>query len=133
MFDSPMKKYILVILIGLLSMPAIAQSTLSSAPGSKVTLRGLDKVTAKTHDFVIPVGQSAKFGSLSIEPSYCRKRPPEETPEVYAFLTVLDRKTDGSGNEIVGNKIFNGWMFGSSPALNPLEHPVYDVWVLDCS
>jgi len=118
--------------IALSAGPALAQTELSSEPGSVVVLRGLDKVTASTHDFEVKLGVPKTFGSLTIELSYCRKRPPEETPEVYAFLTITDRKTDGSGKEAQGNKIFNGWMFASSPALNALEHPVYDIWVLDC-
>ncbi|VAW02710.1 FIG167255: hypothetical protein [hydrothermal vent metagenome] len=119
------------------ALPVLAQiervpPVLSSKPGQKVILRGLDKVTASTHDFEVEVGSTTRFGSLTIQLSYCRKRPPEETPEVFAFLTITDRETDGSGEEIEGKQIFNGWMFASSPALNPLEHPVYDVWVLDC-
>lgn len=121
------------------AVPALAQDVappppqvLSSKPGKEVILRGLDKVTATTHDFSVPIGMPVKFGSLEITASYCRKRPPEETPEVYAFLTIKDRKLDGDGNEVGKKAIFNGWMFASSPALNALEHPVYDVWVLDC-
>ncbi|MBL4597277.1 MAG: DUF2155 domain-containing protein [Robiginitomaculum sp.] len=111
---------------------AVAQSDLSSKPGTRVVLRGLDKVTASTHDFEVKIGEISKFGALTIKPFYCRKRPPEETPEVFAFLTIHDRATDGTGQEVDGIRVFNGWMFASSPALNPLEHPVYDVWVLDC-
>ncbi|MBL4618005.1 MAG: DUF2155 domain-containing protein [Robiginitomaculum sp.] len=128
-------KFVLLFMIlgfGGFGVSAFAQQQLSSAPGKKVILRGLDKVTANTVDFEITIGQSYSFGSLTIEPSYCRKRPPEEIPEVYAFLTITDRATDGSGQEVEGLNIFNGWMFASTPALNPLEHPVYDVWVLDC-
>jgi hypothetical protein len=105
---------------------------LSSEPGSVVVLRGLDKVTARTRDFEVNIGETAEYGALSITPRYCRKRPPEETPEIYAFLEILDRRTDGFGVETEGDKIFSGWMFASNPALNPLEHPVYDVWVIDC-
>ena len=105
---------------------------LSSEPGDIVRLRGLDKVTARTRDFQIEIGQSELFGSLEIRAQYCRRRPPEEPPETFAFLEVFDRRTDGFGDEIEGEKIFSGWMLGSNPALNPLEHPVYDVWVLDC-
>jgi hypothetical protein len=47
-------------------------------------------------------------------------------------VEVYDRASDGEGGEGEPQRIFSGWMFGSSPALNPLEHPVYDVWVLDC-
>lgn len=105
---------------------------LSSEPGDVVVLRGLDKVTARTRDFEIAIGESYNFGALVVTAHYCRKRPPEETPETYAFLQVQDRRTDGFGVDTEGETIFSGWMFGSRPAQNPLEHPVYDVWVLDC-
>lgn len=105
---------------------------LSSEPGSLAILRGLDKVTARTRDFEAPVGDPVTFGALELTVQYCRKRPPEEPPEVYAFLEVYDRRTDGFGEEVDGERIFSGWMFASSPALNALEHPVYDVWVIDC-
>jgi hypothetical protein len=63
----------------------------------------------------------------------CRKAPPEETPEVTAFLEITQLSAPGveapSGDDA---KIFSGWMFASSPALNALEHPTYDVWVIDC-
>ncbi|RKR03098.1 DUF2155 domain-containing protein [Maricaulis maris] len=105
---------------------------LSSQPGSLVVLRGLDKVTARTRDFEVAIGDTVQFGALSITAQYCRKRPPEETPETYAFLQVNDRRTDGFGVDVEGEPIFSGWMFASRPAQNPLEHPVYDVWVIDC-
>jgi hypothetical protein len=123
---------LLALLALCLAMPVFAQSDLSSQPGTRAVVRGLDKVTATTHDFELELGKKKTFGSLTLELSYCRKRPPEEVPEVYAFLTITDRKTDGSGAEAEGEMVFNGWMFASSPALNPLEHPVYDVWILDC-
>jgi len=105
---------------------------LSSEPGDVVVLRGLDKVTARTRDFEVVIGESYEFGALTITPRYCRKRPPEETPETYAFLEVVDRRTDGFGVDAEGEMVFSGWMFASRPAQNPFEHPVYDVWVLDC-
>lgn len=105
---------------------------LSSEPGSVVVLRGLDKVTARTRDFEVEIGETVQFGALAITAHYCRKRPPEETPETYAFLQIRDRRTDGFGVDTEGEQIFSGWMFASRPAQNPLEHAVYDVWVLDC-
>ncbi len=108
------------------------QEVLSSRPGTVAVLRGLDKISAETRDFEAPVNKPVKFGTLTITVNYCRKTPPEEPPEVYAFLTIKDRRTDGSGKETEGEEIFSGWMFASNPALNALEHPVYDVWVLDC-
>lgn len=109
-----------------------APQELTSQPGSVAVLRGLDKVTARTRDFEAPIGEDVQFGALSITVAYCRKRPPEEPPEVYAFLEVEDRRTDGFGVQAEGELMFSGWMFASNPALNALEHSVYDVWVIDC-
>ena len=105
---------------------------LSSQPGTIAVLRGLDKISGKTRDFEAPVNKTVSFGTLSITVNYCRKTPPEETPEVYVFMTIKDRQTNGAGQQAEDKEIFSGWMFASNPALNALEHPVYDVWVLDC-
>jgi hypothetical protein len=104
----------------------------TSEPGMVAVLRGLDKVTARTRDFEAPIGEDVEFGALGMTVQYCRKRPPEEPPEVFAFVQIDDRRTDGFGVETEGERIFSGWMFASNPALNALEHPVYDVWVIDC-
>ncbi len=93
----------------------------------EVTVRALEKVTARTEDIVIPIGETVTFNAIDITLRTCNKRPPEEPPETTAFLEVSEEKPDG---EIV--KYFSGWMFASSPGLNGLEHPVYDVWVIDC-
>jgi hypothetical protein len=126
----------LLALVALVALPSagLAQNSrqLSSEPGSVAILRGLDKVTARTRDFEAVVGEEVRFGALGITVQYCRRRPPEEPPEVFAFMQVNDRRTDGFGEEVDGERIFSGWMFASNPALNPLEHPVYDVWVIDC-
>ena len=110
----------------------VQRGPLSSEPGTVVVLRGLDKVTARTRDLEVEIGDTVQFGALSITAQYCRKRPPEETPETYAFLQINDRRTDGFGVDVEGEQVFSGWMFASRPAQNPLEHPVYDVWVIDC-
>lgn len=93
-----------------------------------VTLRGVDKITARVTDIRARMNKPLRFGSLEITPRTCSKRPPEETPEVTAFLEISDIKADGTKK-----KLFSGWMFASSPALSALEHPVYDVWVIDCN
>ncbi len=101
--------------------------------GDVATLRGLDKITAKTEDFEIRLGRRATFGALTVAmPAPCGVRPPEETPETVAGLEIYERQTDGDGRETTPRLIFSGWMFASDPALNPLEHGVFDVWVLDC-
>lgn len=96
-------------------------------PQPVAVLRGLDKVTARTSTIEAPVGQPVTFGTLQVIARYCDKAPPEETPEAAAFLQISETKR-GEPTEAV----FTGWMFASSPALSALEHPVYDVIVVDC-
>ena len=95
--------------------------------GDTVVLQGLDKVTARVWTFDAPVGQEVRFGTLEILPRFCDRTPPEEPPESSAFLDIYEARF---GEERAS--LFHGWMFASSPALNALEHPVYDVWVIDC-
>ncbi|HEC90808.1 MAG TPA: DUF2155 domain-containing protein [Alphaproteobacteria bacterium] len=90
-------------------------------------LQGLDKVTARVSTIEAPVGDTVKFGTLEIIARVCDKRPPEETPESAAFLDIWEVRP---GEPAVS--VFRGWMFASSPALSALEHPVYDIWVVDC-
>jgi hypothetical protein len=90
-------------------------------------LQGLDKVTARVSTFNASIGATIKFGTLEIIVRKCDKRPPEETPESAAFIDVWEVRP---GEFMVS--VYRGWMFASSPALAAMEHPVYDVWVLDC-
>jgi hypothetical protein len=90
-------------------------------------LQALDKVTARITRLEVGVGRGIRFGSLLITVRSCKKRPPEEPPEVTAFLEIIDDKP-GEAPE----KLFSGFMYASSPALSAMEHPVYDVWVIDC-
>lgn len=121
-----------IILIGCCAPVAASAQQDPAAPslqGQVMTavLQGLDKVTARISTFAAPLGHTVNFGTLRIIARSCRKRPPEEPPESAAFLEILDKK---EGEE--PKPLFNGWMFASSPALSALEHPVYDVWVIDC-
>ena len=118
-----MNKFFLIFLasIGLYCQKAYAVSY------DTAILQGLDKVTARVVTIVARLGDTKKIGSLEIIVRACDKRPPEETPESAAFIDVWEvRPGEPASN------IFRGWMFASSPALSALEHPVYDVWVLDC-
>jgi hypothetical protein len=96
-------------------------------PITYVRLRALDKITARITEVEFALGEESRFGTLAITASYCRSTPPEETPESYAFLSVMDIQVDGSRD-----KVFEGWMIASSPAVTALEHAVYDVWVIGC-
>jgi hypothetical protein len=93
----------------------------------EAVLQGLDKITARISTIKVAVGETVNFGSLQITLRACDKKPPEETPESAAFLQIVEHK---QGEQPVTR--FSGWMFASSPALSAMEHPVYDLWVLDC-
>ena len=90
-------------------------------------LQGLDKVTARAATLEAPVGQTVRFGTLQITAAVCEKHPPEETPEAAAFLDIVEQRA-----EQLPVDVFRGWMFASSPGLSSMQHPVYDLWVVDC-
>lgn len=92
-----------------------------------VVLQGLDKITAKISTFEVEVGESAEFKRLEIHPKKCWKSPPEENPENKVLLEIYENRLDGKRE-----KLFYGWMFSSSPGLSSLEHPVYDITLIEC-
>ena len=96
-------------------------------PGDLVIMQGLDKVTARVSTFQAPQGAEVHFGTLGITVISCNRTPPEEPPESAVFLRIIEKRP---GEPVTD--LFTGWMFSSSPALSALEHPVYDVWVLEC-
>ena len=91
-------------------------------------LRGLDKITGRPTDIVAPIGKPVQFATLTITARYCYSTPPSETPETAAFVQIDDHRPDQSEK-----RVFSGWMYASSPGLNGMEHPLYDVWVINCS
>ena len=93
-----------------------------------VVLRGLDKVTGRAIDINAPAGIPVNFGTLIMTARYCYTVPPEEPPETAAFLQIDEAAKKGEP----AKRLFSGWMFASTPALNGLEHSVYDVWVITC-
>ena len=110
------------------AMPVVLGTGQAMAdPMPVAVLRTLDKVTARVNTIEVPVGSSTELGALQVTVRACDKRPPEETPESAAFLEIQETK-EGEPAKTV----FSGWMFASSPSLSALEHPVYDIWVVDC-
>jgi len=115
--------FLLVAMLGGMAAPARAEDLVFDT----AVLQGLDKVTGRVQTIDAPVGATIHFGTLEIIARTCRKRPPEEQPESAAFLDIWEIKPGEAAASL-----FRGWMFASSPALSALEHPVYDIWVLDC-
>lgn len=108
-------------------LPAVPEVPPTYEERPSVMLRALNKVTARTQTYEIPVGQQFNFGALTIAVRTCRARPPLEPADAAAFLQIVEQK---KGEPMIPR--FSGWMFSSSPSLSALEHPVYDVWVIGC-
>ena len=111
-------------LISLSAVPAAAQRIENSI----AVFAALDKVTAKISRLEVPLNQTATFGALKVTPRACFTRAPTEPPKTTTFVEVEEMQLDGKEK-----RIFSGWMFADSPGLNAVEHPVFDVWLTDCS
>jgi hypothetical protein len=88
---------------------------------------GLDKITGITTTFEVNVGTEKQFGGLIVKADVCYTRPATEEPKTTSFVEVQEVQLNDARK-----KIFSGWMFAQSPGLNAVEHPVYDVWLINC-
>lgn len=114
-----MKKFLtFALFMGMLTTAHAADISTEAA-----LLQALDKTTGRTSFLTVKVGEPYTYGDLVVKIDRCLKRPPEETPEDSVFLNISDKE---------GTEIFHGWMFSSNPALSAMEHPVYDIWVVEC-
>ena len=116
-----MKAFLASILI-LCAGVASAQQV-SNSPGA--TVRGLDKVTGVLTDMTLNTGEATMLGRLQVSLGQCRYPTNNPSGNAYAWLEIFDA--------VEREMVFAGWMVASSPALNPLDHPRYDVWVLRCT
>ncbi len=93
-----------------------------------VNLLGLDKITAKTSEINIKIGETKKFGLLEIKAIKCGVTESINEKGEAAYIQIKDL-SDNQNEKVF---VFNGWTFSSSPSLRPVEHPVYDVWLVSC-
>jgi len=111
--------------------PAVAADSTPAAPpqgGTQLLLRGLEKITGRPTDITAPIGKPVNFATLTITARYCYSTPQSETPETIAFVQIDDHRPGQPARNV-----FSGWMYGSTPGLNGVEHPLYDVWVISCN
>jgi hypothetical protein len=110
-----------------IAAPVIAGNEFDAKAPRKVLIRALDKITMRMREFELDMNQSVRFGTLDITIRTCQATPPELPPENAAFVQIDDNRPSQPKE-----RIFSGWMFGSSPAINGFEHSIYDVWVVAC-
>lgn len=100
-----------------ISQPETAQAV-------RVTLRALDRMLGQPTDIEMGVGETVIFGRIVVHVHECRYPSDDPASDAFAYVEILDQE---------GNGLFAGWMIASAPAINALEHPRYDVWVLRCA
>jgi len=93
-----------------------------------IEIKILDKVSSKTNLLKLTIGEDLKFQNLLIKSLKCKNSEFDDNPEITAYIQVKD-STNKNNNEVF---VFNGWTFSSSPAINPFDHPVYDIWLTKC-
>lgn len=103
---------------------------------------GLDKTTGRIINFDVAIDETVQFGSLNVTPRVCNTRPQTEAPQTTSFVEVDEippkqerlpkERVDAKDPKAEAKRIFSGWMFAGSPGLHGVEHPVYDVWLIDC-
>lgn len=117
----------LILSAALASAVAAGSVRASDINTNTARMQAMDKITGKVSEIDVPVNGLANFGTFSVLVRKCVTKSPEEMPENTAFVDIVDNyQTENPVN------IFKGWMFSSTPALNAVEHPIYDIWLLKC-
>ena len=118
---------IILFLFFLMSILSSAKA-LENSNGKFIEIKILDKVSSKTNLLKLKIGEEKKFQNLLIKSLKCKNSEFDDNPEITAYIQVKDL-VNKDNNEVF---IFNGWTFSSSPAINPFDHPVYDIWLAKC-
>ena len=119
--------FILIVFHFFLCVPLTAIA-LENSNGRFIEIKILDKVSSKTNLLKLTIGEKKKFQNLLIKSLKCKNSEFDDNPEITAYIQVQDL-VNKDNNEVF---IFNGWTFSSSPAINPFDHPVYDIWLTKC-
>ena len=96
--------------------------------GNTTDLKILDKISSKNELIILKNGDELIYKDLAIKSMKCTNSEFDDNPEIKAYIQVRDLTKDNRDNVFV----FNGWMFSSSPSIAPFDHPVYDIWLVDC-
>ena len=103
-------------------------SAKSNLEGKFTDIKILDKISSKNTLLKLKNGELVQYKDLAIKSLKCKNSEFDDNPEITAYIQVRDL-TNKNNDEVF---IFNGWMFSSSPSITPFDHPVYDVWLVNC-
>jgi hypothetical protein len=116
-----------IVLTAMLLLTSATTALAETIANPVAAFSGLDKITGRITKFDVYIGETVQFGALQITPRVCYTRPPTETQRTSVFVEVDQVSLKGQIT-----RIFTGWMFADSPALNAIDHAVYDIWLDDC-
>ena len=96
--------------------------------GKNTDIKILDKISSKNELIDLIIGEEIVYKDLAIKVMKCTNSELDDNPEVKAYIQVRDL-TKNNNDKVY---VFNGWMFSSSPSIAPFDHPVYDIWLVNC-
>tara|TARA_Y100000591_G_scaffold84023_1_gene70889 strand:- start:46 stop:453 length:408 start_codon:yes stop_codon:yes gene_type:complete len=120
---------ILIILVTYILFTQISFSqTNDNLIGTNTNIKILDKISSKNELIYLNNGEEKIYKDLAIKSMKCTNSEFDDSPEIKAYIQVRDL-TKNDNDKVY---VFNGWMFSSSPSIAPFDHPVYDIWLVDC-
>ena len=126
-FCTPMSEYknLILKINNFITPKTLSESKLE---GNNTDIKILDKISSKNELIKLINNQEYIYKDLSIKSIKCTDSEFDDNPEIKAYIQVRDLTKKDRNNVFV----FNGWMFSSSPSIAPFDHPVYDIWLINC-
>jgi hypothetical protein len=124
----PGKIEIYFIILILFFFPFSKSQSSNELEGTSTDIKVLDKISSKNALVKLKNGEDFKYKDLLIKSMKCINSEFDDNPEITAYIQVRDITKQNKD----GVFVFNGWMFSSSPSIEPFDHPVYDIWLIDC-
>ena len=103
-------------------------SSTNNLEGKSTSIKVLDKISSKNILLTLKNGEDVQHKDLMIKSIKCKNSEFDDNPEITAYIQVKDLTKKGKDDVFV----FNGWIFSSSPSIAPFDHPVYDIWLVNC-
>ena len=122
------KFFVLILISFFISKYSYATSENNSTEGIETDIKILDKISSKNELVNLINGEEYIYKDLAIKVMKCTDSEFDDNPEIKAYIQVRDL-TKKNNDKVY---VFNGWMFSSSPSIAPFDHPVYDIWLIDC-
>ena len=122
-------KFLIFLIISFLLLSITYAGSANNMIGIKTDIKILDKISSKNELVNLINGEEYIYKDLAIKSMKCTNSEFDDNPEIKAYIQVRDL-TKNDNDKVY---VFNGWMFSSSPSITPFDHPVYDIWLVNCN